>query len=69
MVIETDAAGTVRVARIAVGACSAVAQRVAERHLAPLPPIDDLRGSAEYRRDAVLTLIRRALIQLAERPA
>ena len=67
-------------ARIAVGACSAVAQRLpaleaalagapvtmlAERvdtaHLAPLSPIDDVRGSAAYRRDAVVTLLRRLL--------
>lgn len=88
-VIETDAAGTVRVARIAVGACSAVAQRlrrleldlagrrlapeladlVADRHLEPLTPIDDIRGSAAYRRDAVRTLIRRVLVALAEQPA
>ncbi|HSC62979.1 MAG TPA: FAD binding domain-containing protein, partial [Caldimonas sp.] len=29
--------------------------------LAPLTPIDDLRGSAAYRRDATATLVRRAL--------
>lgn len=89
VVIETDTAGTVRVARIAVGACSAVAQRlrrleldlagrrlapelahlVTDRHLELLTPIDDIRGSAAYRRDAVVTLIRRALVQLAEPPA
>jgi CO/xanthine dehydrogenase FAD-binding subunit len=34
-------------------------------HLAGLTPIDDVRGSAAYRRDAVLTLVRRALVQLA----
>lgn len=67
-------------ARVAIGACSAVAQRLpaleaalagapvtalAERvdaaHLAPLSPIDDVRGSAAYRRDAVITLLRRLL--------
>ncbi len=37
---------------------------VAERHLAPLAPISDVRGSAEYRNDAVVTLVRRALEQL-----
>ncbi len=30
-------------------------------HLVALSPIDDLRGSAEYRRDAALTLVRRAI--------
>ncbi len=69
-------------ARIAVGACSAVARRLpaleaalagatldhhlAERvdpaHLAPLSPIDDVRGSAAYRSDAVFTLLRRLLL-------
>ena len=73
--------GIVRDARIAVGACSAVAQRMreAERRLigapaasdlgrlieaddlAQLAPIDDIRASADYRRDAALTLLRRAI--------
>ena len=67
--------------RIAVGACSEVAQRlpaleaelaglpasrataglVRAEHFAGLRPIDDVRGSAEYRRDAALTVVRRAL--------
>ncbi len=34
-------------------------------HLAPLSPIDDIRGSGEYRLDAALTLLRRALADLA----
>jgi CO/xanthine dehydrogenase FAD-binding subunit len=34
---------------------------VAPRHLAPLSPIDDVRATGEYRRDASLTLVRRAL--------
>jgi CO/xanthine dehydrogenase FAD-binding subunit len=74
----------VAAARIAVGACSAVAQRlpaleaalvgalldrledrVEPAHLAPLSPIDDVRGSAAYRRDAVVTLLRRLLRSLA----
>lgn len=74
-------AGRIVTARVAVGACSAVAQRLSmlerelggapvdhalvERirpaHLAPLAPIDDVRGSATYRQDAVLTLLRRLL--------
>ncbi len=73
--------GMVRDARIAVGACSVVAQRMrqAERRLigapaspglgrsieakdlAQLTPIDDIRASADYRRDAALTLLRRAI--------
>ncbi len=34
---------------------------VAEAHLAPLSPIDDVRATAPYRRDAALTLVRRAV--------
>jgi CO/xanthine dehydrogenase FAD-binding subunit len=68
-------------ARIAVGSCSAVAQRlrtlegdlvgssvhnglgvmVRPEHLAPLSPIDDVRATAEYRMDASLRLVQRAL--------
>jgi CO/xanthine dehydrogenase FAD-binding subunit len=33
--------------------------------LAPLTPIDDIRASADYRRDATLTLLRRALEDFA----
>jgi CO/xanthine dehydrogenase FAD-binding subunit len=39
---------------------------VEARHLAPLAPISDVRGTAEYRSDAVVTLLRRALGQLAD---
>jgi CO/xanthine dehydrogenase FAD-binding subunit len=73
--------GIVRDARIAVGACSAVAERMreAERRLIGAPagpglgssieakdltrlsPIDDVRASADYRRGAALTLVRRAI--------
>ena len=38
-----------------------LATRVAAADLAPLTPIDDLRGSAAYRLDATQTLLRRAL--------
>ncbi len=73
--------GHVRAARIAVGSCSAVAQRlsilerdlvgavakpgigasVGPSHLGSLSPIDDVRATAEYRLDASLMLVRRAL--------
>ena len=39
---------------------------VEARHLAPLAPISDVRGTAAYRSDAVVTLLRRALGQLAD---
>lgn len=35
-------------------------------HLAPLAPIDDVRGSREYRLDAAVTVVRRLLDQLGE---
>ena len=76
--------GRVVAGRIAVGACSAVAQRlpaletalvgatvdvlaarVEASQLAPLSPIDDVRGSAGYRREAVMTLLRRLLAGFA----
>lgn len=80
-VAEIGADGSIARVRVAVGACSEVAQRLpaleAElagrpanaataqiaraEHLAGLTPIDDVRGSGEYRRDAALTLVRRAL--------
>ena len=36
-------------------------ERVEPAHLAPLSPIDDVRGSAAYRSDAVVTVLRRLL--------
>ena len=78
------AEGSVAAARVAVGACSPVAERLpaleaaligaprdrlADRvdaaQLAPLSPIDDVRGSAIYRRDVVVTLLRRLLMGFA----
>ncbi len=84
-VIERTADRKVAAARIAVGACSAAAQRltgleaaltgqpvdaslsgrVTEAHLAPLKPIDDVRGSADYRRECALTILRRLVDRLA----
>jgi CO/xanthine dehydrogenase FAD-binding subunit len=69
-------------ARVAVGACSAVAKRLAEleaalvgqafdvtlqdvvtaEHVAGLSPIDDVRGTGTYRKDAALQLVREALL-------
>jgi len=76
---------TVTSARVAVGACSPVAQRLPDLeralvgapadaqlgkrvefgHLAPLSPIDDVRGSAGYRNDVALVLLRRLLSTVA----
>jgi CO/xanthine dehydrogenase FAD-binding subunit len=43
---------------------AALADLVKPSDLAPLTPIDDIRGSAAYRLDAVHTLLRRALEEL-----
>ncbi|HEX2542371.1 MAG TPA: FAD binding domain-containing protein [Caldimonas sp.] len=47
-------------------AAADLATRVDASDLAPLTPIDDLRASAVYRRDATLTLLRRALRLLGD---
>jgi CO/xanthine dehydrogenase FAD-binding subunit len=84
ILLETTADDVITAARVAVGACSPVAQRLASLedhligrhlrddldravtidHLDPLTPIDDMRATAAYRRDAALTLIRRSLRRL-----
>lgn len=83
-VVELRADARVARARIAVGACAAIAQRlprledalvglvpsampgaVRPEHLAPLSPIDDVRATADYRREAALVLVRRLLARLA----
>jgi CO/xanthine dehydrogenase FAD-binding subunit len=81
VVVEIGRDGRVSVARVVVGACSEVPQRLAdvERRLvgeAPSPdlangvvisdlealtPIDDVRATAAYRREATLVLVRRAI--------
>jgi len=43
-----------------------LADCIKSEHLASLNPIDDIRATAEYRRDASLTLVRRAVAGLAE---
>jgi CO/xanthine dehydrogenase FAD-binding subunit len=45
----------------------ALADLVRPEHLAPLAPIDDIRGSAAYRLDAALILLRRGLAELGRR--
>lgn len=42
------------------------AASVLPEHLADLAPIDDVRGSSTYRRDAALTLLRRSIAQAVE---
>jgi CO/xanthine dehydrogenase FAD-binding subunit len=37
----------------------------AMEHLSPLAPIDDVRGSGDYRWDAALTLVRRTIAEIA----
>jgi len=88
VVVQSDAAGRVSDARVAVGSCSVTARRLRDlekdlvglsatagigstvraEHLSPLSPIDDVRATAEYRRDASLTLVRRALELCVGRP-
>ena len=46
---------------IGATAAAGLAGLVTSAHLAPLTPIDDVRATADYRRDASLTLVRRAL--------
>lgn len=85
-----DGDGRIRDVRIAVGACSPVAQRLQEletalcglpiaednlsavlqpAHLQCLQPIDDVRGSAVYRLEAVQAMIRRSLREVAAKYA
>ena len=84
-VVKTDPAGLISDVRVAVGSCSARAQRLmeleqdlvgrpanascefvlSEKHIARLSPISDVRATADYRRDACLTLIARALTTCA----
>ncbi len=43
---------------------SALSDIATPRHLSGISPIGDIRGSAAYRRDAALTLVKRALAEL-----
>jgi CO/xanthine dehydrogenase FAD-binding subunit len=79
-IIEETLDGRAAEARVAIGSCSAVAQRlttlesalkgarlnrmvniVQPEHLAGLSPISDVRGTADYRRDGALELVKRML--------
>ena len=81
--ILLGANGRVQDARLAVGSCSAVAQRltaleadlvgrdprdinIKPEHLAPLTPIDDVRGTGGYRLAAAEQQIRRAILRAIE---
>jgi CO/xanthine dehydrogenase FAD-binding subunit len=88
-IIALDAAGRIIACRIAIGACSEVAQglpaleqallgrhisdspqdAVEPQHFAALRPIDDVRASADYRRDGAMTLTRRLLHELVTKLA
>lgn len=70
--------GRITQAFAAVGSCSGIAQRlplveaalingapIEAAHLAALSPIDDIRATAAYRREAALELLRRAAQDLA----
>jgi len=52
-------------AALAGAPLASMADRVAPEHLAPLAPIDDVRGTAAYRTEAVATMLRRLLAGLA----
>jgi N-methylhydantoinase B len=83
-VVEIGASGSIARASVAIGACSAIPQRlpaleaaligqsplaaadlVRGDHFDALAPIDDIRGSAAYRRQAALVLTKDLLAQLA----
>jgi CO/xanthine dehydrogenase FAD-binding subunit len=84
--VGTD--GRIMEAAVAVGSCSAVAQRlpaleaalvgrpaddslatvIVAEHLAALAPIDDVRGSREYRIEAAREIVARALLGAAGVP-
>lgn len=86
VVLETDPSGSITQARIAVGACSEVAQRLpdVEKALVGIPaqeaatavqleqfdhlsPISDVRATKEYRKNAAVELVKRALDKCAEK--
>jgi CO/xanthine dehydrogenase FAD-binding subunit len=81
VVITKSSSDRIADARVVVGSCSVVAQRLSAlekaliglslksgigsalkpEHLSPLAPIDDVRATADYRLEAAMTLVSRAL--------
>ncbi len=78
--LRLDSQGRFDIARIAVGACSPVALRLAaleaaligqkpgdvditQEHLAPLSPIDDVRGTAGYRLESAREMLARLICE------
>jgi CO/xanthine dehydrogenase FAD-binding subunit len=53
-------------ALIGRNASTSLAQVVEPQHMAPLTPIDDVRATADYRRDAALQVVRQALLACAD---
>ena len=76
-VVETDLAGNVSSARLSIGSCSAIPQRLPALEAAlvgrPLAAadgiVDDIRGTAAYRRHAALALTCDLIAELAMPPA
>ncbi len=86
--LDIRADGSIEKVAVAIGSCSAVAQRlttleaalvdrpadgslveaVRAEHLAALSPIDDVRGSREYRAEAAKEIVARALLGAAGVP-
>ena len=86
VLLVADRNNRIAEARVAVGACSAVAKRLPELeaalvgrafdaalrnavtlgHVSGLAPIDDVRGTSAYRKDAAWQLVREALLAAVE---
>ena len=60
-----DAAAGARGDLVGRPANAGLADEVRRGHLTGLAPIDDVRGTAAYRSDAVRTIVRRALAEVA----
>lgn len=58
---KTQRLGELEKDLVGLPAEAGIGKAVRAEHLSPLSPIDDVRATADYRRDASLTLVRRAL--------